>query len=354
MASESTTYKPREGYNAFEEPKFEEYPRISDIEECVKETVIGQNELVGRIATSLYNAHYMDIKCVEFIIGGSGTGKSLTVESFCHEMGLAYTIETATQYTQEGYEGESVCEMLTNLVENAGGDFQKAENGILAIDEIGKKTTKGKGNNDGRDVSGEGVIDSLLPLLDGKPMTINYKNRKYKFETKNLRIFLMDACSGIEKIREKRLKKSSMGFQIECNQNEEVLSSEDCIYTKGDLIEYGYSPEFVGRISKIHVTNPIEEDTMVRIQKESKNSIFRKYERGLKKMNIELIVYPDFFKEVAAKTLDYKTGARELNNTTNKVFELLMHEIYDSIEKPKAVELQEGITKDNSKFKFIK
>ena len=127
---------------------FEEYPRISDMEECIKETVIGQDELIKSIATSLYDAHYMDIKCVDFIIGGSGTGKTLTMECFCKEMGLAYTIENATQYTQEGYYGESVSRMLTNLVKNSGNNFHEAENGILVIDEIAKKTTKGKGGSD--------------------------------------------------------------------------------------------------------------------------------------------------------------------------------------------------------------
>ena len=343
---------PLTSYIPFQLDELEAYPRISYIEECVKEIVVGQDELIRSVATSLYNAHYMNIRCVDFIMGGSGTGKTLTMETFCKEMGLAYTIENATQYTQEGYVGESVNTMLTNLFKNAGKDFQKAENGILIIDEIGKKTTKGRGkNNDGRDVSGEGVLDSLLPILSGSPMNIKVDNRTFKFETKNLKIFLMDACSGIEEIKKKRLEEKHMGFFINDKKDKsKILSPEKSIYTKEDLLEYGFTPEILGRINKIHVTNPIDTQILIRIQKESKDSIFRMYERGLANLGIKLEVYDDFFKEVAEATLDYKTGARELANTTNYVFEALMHEVYDSKDRVKVAELRKEVTKDNTNF----
>lgn len=334
----------------FQIDEFENYPRISDMEECIKETVVGQDELIRRIAISLYNAHYMGIRCVDFIIGGSGTGKTLTMETFCKEMGLAYTIENATQYTQEGYVGESVDKMLANLVKNANNDFIKAENGILVIDEIGKKTSKGRGNSDGRDISGEGVIDSLLPILSGAPINIKVQNREFQFETRNLKVFLMDACSGIEKVKEKRLDEKVLGFQVPNTKSKKILSPEKSIYTKEDLIEYGFTPEFVGRITKIHVTNPIETETLIRIQKESSQSAFRIYERGLWNIGIDLKIYDDFFKEIAESTLNYGTGARELENMTNYVFEKAMYEIYNSEEKFNVLELREGITKDNSNF----
>jgi len=331
--------------------EFVEYPRISEIESCVKETVIGQDELIKGVATSLYDAHYMNIKCVDFIIGGSGTGKTLTMESFCKEMGLAYTIENATQYTQEGYYGESVSKMLSNLVKNSGYDFQEAENGILVIDEIAKKTTKGRGGSDGRDISGEGVLDSLLPILSGAPINIQVQNKEMQFETRNLKIFLMDACTGLEDIRQKRLDVKSFGFrQVDNTDIESTLSPEKSIYTKEDLIKYGFTPEFIGRINKIHVTNPITVETLVRIQQESKESIYRKYEKGLSNMGIKLVAYPGFFEEIANTTLNYGTGARELENTTKYVFQELMHTIYDTTETINVVELREGITKDNTKY----
>lgn len=332
--------------------EFAEYPRISDMEDCIKETVIGQDELIRSIATSLYNDHYMNVRCVDLIIGGSGTGKTLTMQSFCKEMGLAYTIETATQYTQEGYHGDSVSRMLTNLVKKADYDLEKAENGILVIDEIGKKTTKGRGGADGRDVSGEGVLDSLLPILSGAPINIEVQNRELQFETKNLKIFLMDAFSGLEEIRQKRLDNKKFGFSMETTKElESTLSPEKSIYTKEDLIEYGFTPEFVSRINKIHVTNPIEVDTLIKIQLESKESIYKKYEKGLYYMGIKLQVYPDFFKDVAESTLNYGTGARELENKTNYVFQDLMHRVYDAERgKIQVVELKEGITKDNTKY----
>lgn len=348
MSNELTVYEPKKVI-PFQIDEFENYPRISDIEDCVRETVVGQDELIKSIAISLYNAHYMGIRCVDFIMGGSGTGKTLTMEAFCKEMGLVYTIENATQYTQEGYVGESVDKMLVNLCQKSKGDYRKAENGMLIIDEIGKKTTKGKGNSDGRDVSGEGVIDSLLPILSGAPINIKVNNREFQFETRNLKIFLLDACSGIEKVKEKRLGEKTFGFKAPV-KSKKVLSPEKSIYTKEDLIEYGFTPEFVGRITKIHVTNPIEAETLIRIQKESKESVFRMYESGLSNMGIKLITYKNFFKEIAEATLNYGTGARELANATNYVFEKLMYEIYNSEVPLNVVELREGITKDNSNF----
>lgn len=331
--------------------EFEEYPRISEIEGCIKETVIGQDELIKAVATSLYDAHYMNIKCVDFIIGGSGTGKTLTMECFCKEMGLVYTIENATQYTQEGYYGESVSRMLTNLVKNSNYNFEAAENGILVIDEIAKKTTKGRGGSDGRDISGEGVLDSLLPILSGSPINIKVQNKEIQFETKNLKIFLMDACTGLEDIRQKRLDVKGFGFRdFETKNTENELSPEKSIYTKDDLIKYGFTPEFVGRVNKILVTNPINTDTLVRIQKESKESIYRKYKKGLSNMGIKLVEYPEFFKEVAQTTLNYGTGARELENTTKYVFQELMHTIYDTKEIVNVVELRRGVTKDNTQY----
>ena len=332
--------------------EFEEYPRISDLEDCIKETVIGQDQLVKSIATSLYNEHYMDVRCVDLIIGGCGTGKTLTMQAFGKEMGLAYTMESATQYTQEGYHGDSVNRMLSNLLKNAEYDFERAENGILMIDEIGKKTTKGRGGADGRDISGEGVLDSLLPLLSGAPINIEVQNRQMQFETKNLKIFLMDACSGLDEIREKRLENKKFGFSTGYNKDlQSTLSPSKRVYTKEDLIKYGFTPEFVSRINKIHVTNPIDVDTMIRIQKESKIAIHKKYEAGLYKRGIKLIRYPEFFKEIAEATLNHGTGARELDNTTIKAFEEFMYRIYNtSIGEIKVVELLPGIANDNTKY----
>ncbi len=332
--------------------KLEDYPRISDLEKCIKETVVGQDELIKSIATSMYNSIFMGVRCVELIIGGTGTGKTLTMENFCKEFGMAYTIENATQYTQEGYKGDSVNQMLTNLVKDAGGDFEKAENGMLIIDEIGKKTSKGRGNNDGRDISGEGVIDSLLPILSGATINIEVNNRTLPFDTSNLRIFLMDACSGLDEIKKNRLGDKSLGF-IKSVSRSPVLSSEGNVYTKEDLIEYGFTPELVGRINGIHVTNPMDEDILIRILKESKNSVLLKYMNGLEKMGIKLETYPNFYNEVAGKAIRYNTGARELENIVKYSFRGLMYDIYDSEKTVKTVRIKEGITEDNTKYELI-
>lgn len=324
---------------------------IKDLEDCIKETVKGQDELIESIATSIYDSIYMGIKCVELIIGGSGTGKTLTMECFCKELGMAYTIENATQYTQEGYVGESVNKMLSNLFKNSDEDFVRAENGILIIDEIGKKTTKGRGSSDGRDISGEGVIDSLLPILSGAPMNIKVKNRDFQFNTKNLKIFLMDACSGLDEVKNKRAGKKTIGFKVD-DEEEEVKSPEKCIYTKDDLIEYGFTPEFMGRINGIHMTNPMNQEILTDIIKKSNTSVFTKYSSGLKKMGIDLRVHSKFFEEVAGTVLGYTTGARELENTIKYVFKNVMHEVYNS-KDIKRIHLCDGISEDNTRYKIF-
>lgn len=330
------------------------YPRITELEECIKETVVGQDELIESIATSIYDSIFMEIRCVELIIGDTGTGKTLTMETFGKEMGLPYTIENATQYTQEGYEGESVNLMLSNLLSKAGDDSRKAENGILIIDEIGKKTSKGRGNTDSRDVSGEGVIDSLLPILSGATINIKHKNSNFPFSTKNLKIFLMDACSGLDEIKNERLGEKSVGFNPP-KSDKPVVSSEGSVYTKADLIKYGFTPEFVGRLNGIHVANKMDKDTLVRIQKESRSSILLKYEKGLRKKGIELIKYDKFYEEVAEKALSYETGARELENIIKYSFKKLMHDVYDTNDTEiqiKCIKLKEGITEDNTKYEI--
>lgn len=162
----------------------------------------------------------------------------------------------------------------------------------------------------------------------------------------------MDACSGIEEIKEERLGNKSIGFN-KATSNKPVLSSEGQIYTKEDLIKYGFTPELVGRINGIHVTNPMTIDIFENILKKSKESVLTRYIRGFEIMGISLELYPTFYKEVAEKALGYETGARELENIVKNVFRNLMHDIYDTENPVSRVILKEGITNDNSKYEII-
>lgn len=335
---------------------------IDDMASIIKSTIIGQDEAVSKILLSLYCSNYLNkVPCVTLIIGPSGCGKTETITQICKYMDLAYTIETATQYTQEGYVGSSVDAMLANLIANSSTkdkkvDRYKAEHGILFIDEIGKKAGK---NSSDRDVSGREVLNSLLPILSGQTVNITTSRQIIQFNCSHLKIFLADAFVGLDEIREKRLNMKSIGFQSSKQISKEDFSPEKSPYTKADLIEYGLPPEFVGRINKIVVMNNMTVDVLEQIAQKSDASLYGILESNLKKIfNITLSTENNFniFEEIAKATLNFGTGARELNNTINYVFEKIFHKLFNldkNIYYYRECILLPGITSDNSRFVLV-
>lgn len=334
----------------------EEILPISLLEECIKESVIGQDEAVRSVVTSIYASYHFNIPCIDLIIGGSGCGKTLLISKICKEMSLPYTIEQATQYSEEGYVGMDCCDMLAHLFSKAGENLSLAESGILAIDEICKKK---KQEVNSRDISGEGVQNALLGILSGATIQfhLDKMSRDIPFSTENLKIFLMGAFDGLDEIREKRLQvKPSMGFQISSQPTVDISVPtlghlRSSYYTNDDLIEYGLSPEFVGRIHRIHVMNPMTTETLIRILKESRESCFLRYENALSMVRgIRLKYSDDLFHIIAKHVLASNTGARDLERVVNYIFEDIMYTVCDTSKPIKVIHLFDEIVENNTQY----
>ena len=305
-------------------------PRIQDVEESVLTCIIGQNEPVRRIITAIYKAIvFKSIKTNLLIIGDSGTGKTETIRQILKVLNLPYTIEDATKYTQEGYYGADVEEMIYNLFENANQDIERAQNGVIVIDEIDKKA--GKGFSDERDVSGREVLNSLLKIIEGTKISIDIDKEPYiaDFDTSNLIVIFLGAFSGLEEIRKKRLNTSKAGF----NLNKDTKPKQDTKLLKQDLIRYGLPEEFVGRISTIVEMNKLTKQDLASILRNSKLSIFRAYQRELRERGISLYYSGRLFERIAEKSLLTDTGARELNNTVNYIFDRIIYEVLSNPDK---------------------
>ena len=305
-------------------------PRIQEVEESVLTCIIGQNEPVRQIITAIYKAIvFKSIKTNLLIIGDSGTGKTETIRQILKVLNLPYTIEDATKYTQEGYYGADVEEMIYNLFENANQDIERAQNGVIVIDEIDKKA--GKGFSDERDVSGREVLNSLLKIIEGTKISIDIDKEPYiaDFDTSNLIVIFLGAFSGLEEIRKKRLNTSKAGF----NLNKDTKPKQDTKLLKQDLIRYGLPEEFVGRISTIVEMNKLTKQDLASILRNSKLSIFRAYQRELRERGISLYYSGRLFERIAEESLLTDTGARELNNTVNYIFDRIIYEVLSNPDK---------------------
>ena len=305
-------------------------PRIQEVEESVLTCIIGQNEPVRQIITAIYKAIvFKSIKTNLLIIGDSGTGKTETIRQILKVLNLPYTIEDATKYTQEGYYGADVEEMIYNLFENANQDIERAQNGVIVIDEIDKKA--GNSASGERDVSGREVLNSLLKIIEGSTIEVPTDEEPYSkdFDTSNLIIIFLGAFSGLEEIRKKRLNTSKAGF----NLNKDTKPKQDTKLLKQDLIRYGLPEEFVGRISTIVEMNKLTKQDLASILRNSKLSIFRAYQRELRERGISLYYSGRLFERIAEKSLLTDTGARELNNTVNYIFDRIIYEVLSNPDK---------------------
>ena len=235
--------------NKSDPKKRKRLPGIKNIERNVLQYIIGQDIQVRQIITAIYRAiNFKTIKSNVLVIGSSGTGKTETIRQIAKRLHIPYTIEDATKYTQEGYYGADVEEMIYNLLENANHDIEKAQNGIIVIDEIDKKA-----GHEEHDVSGTEVLKSLLKIIEGTTIKISasedpFEEEMIDFDTRNVIIIFLGAFSGLEKIRDKRLNTNPMGFTT---RNVAMNESQKSRFLKQDLVKYGMPEEFVGRIDTI-------------------------------------------------------------------------------------------------------
>lgn len=261
-------------------------PDIQKVERNVLKCIIGQNKQVRQIITAIYRSiNFRTIKSNILIIGSSGTGKTETIKQIAKRLNIPYTIEDATKYTQEGYYGADVNEMIYNLLENANNDIEKAQNGIIVIDEIDKKA-----GHEEHDVAGTEVLKSLLKIIEGTKIKIPDPEDPFNeiatdFDTKNIIIIFLGAFSGLDKIRDKRLNTNPLGFISSSTKNKELGKTG---FLKQDLVKYGMPEEFVGRIDTIVEMNKLTKEDLALILKSSELSIFRRYQAELRKRGISL------------------------------------------------------------------
>ena len=324
----------------------EELKKPKEIKAFLDEYVIGQDQAKKQLSIAVYN-HYKRLlhaqdenreveieKSNIIMIGETGTGKTLLAKTIAKQLNVPFCIVDATILTEAGYVGEDVESILSRLLMVADYDVEKAEKGIVFIDEIDKIARKSDNPSITRDVSGEGVQQGLLKLLEGSIVNVppqggrKHPDQKYiQVNTQNILFIAGGAFDGIKEIIERRLNKQAIGFSAEkINKVEEedyILSQINAI----DLKSFGLIPELLGRFPIITYLDKLTKETLVRIMKEPKNSIINQYTELFKMDKVSLEFTDQAIEEIVEDTMNKGLGARGLRGTTEKVLEDYMFDI---------------------------